>query len=217
MPSRRGTLAPRRHPAAHQRKDLIMPWEPQRNRNSLSPHGIKAAEGHAPRGLHDTNRVGCPPMPDGILGAPLNADPHGAGPRMFTSSPKPAARATSRPQRQCRTTRTRIRIPRRPKSSRETLTCMSAIMSAATRRRMSAAKAGPSAGARASDGECRKYSHAAPHVQQAANVVDHWLKSVEQPPAPRRDLQREWAQRLDRARQFDQTKMPAWRDPRDPR
>jgi hypothetical protein len=53
-----------------------------------------------------------------------------------------------------------------------------------------------------------------PHVQAAARVVDEYLKSVTQPPAPRRDMQREWAERLDRCRQFDQTKMPAWRDPR---
>jgi hypothetical protein len=55
------------------------------------------------------------------------------------------------------------------------------------------------------------------HVQQAAKVVGGWLRSVEQPPAPRRDMQRDWAERLDRARQFDQTKMPAYRDPRAPR
>jgi hypothetical protein len=60
-----------------------MGWEPERNRNSLSPHGLKKAEGHAaPGGVHDVNSVGCPPMPDGILGAPLNADPHGRGFKM---------------------------------------------------------------------------------------------------------------------------------------
>jgi hypothetical protein len=53
-----------------------------------------------------------------------------------------------------------------------------------------------------------------PHVQQAARVVDGWLKSVEQPPAPRRDMQEIWAERLNRARQFDQSRMPNWRDPR---
>jgi hypothetical protein len=26
-----------------------MPWEPERNRNSLSPHGIKEAQGHGDR------------------------------------------------------------------------------------------------------------------------------------------------------------------------
>jgi len=35
------------------------------------------------RGVHDaTNSVGCPPMPDGITGAPLNADPHARGFKM---------------------------------------------------------------------------------------------------------------------------------------
>jgi hypothetical protein len=55
-----------------------------------------------------------------------------------------------------------------------------------------------------------------PHVQAAARVVDGWLKSVEQPPAPRRDLQRSWAEKLDWCRQFDQSpgKMPKWKDPR---
>jgi hypothetical protein len=56
-----------------------------------------------------------------------------------------------------------------------------------------------------------------PHVQAAAQVVDGYLKSVEQPPAPRRDLQAHFAERLNYCRQFDQSKMPAWRDPRTPR
>jgi hypothetical protein len=34
------------------------------------------------RGVHDINSVGCPRMPEGITGAPLNPDPHGGGPRM---------------------------------------------------------------------------------------------------------------------------------------
>ena len=58
-----------------------MGWEPERNRYSLSPHDRKAAEGHGARAIHDTNSVGCPPMPEGILGAPLNPDPHGRGDR----------------------------------------------------------------------------------------------------------------------------------------
>jgi hypothetical protein len=71
-----------------------MPWEPERNIRSLSPHGIKEAEGHAARGVHDINQVGCPPMPAGILGAPLNAMPNdrgepGRGPVKF----EPSARA----------------------------------------------------------------------------------------------------------------------------
>ena len=51
-----------------------MPWEPERNIRSLSPHGLKAASGHAAPGQqHDaTNSVGCPEMPPGILGpAPI--------------------------------------------------------------------------------------------------------------------------------------------------
>jgi hypothetical protein len=52
------------------------------------------------------------------------------------------------------------------------------------------------------------------HVQDAAKVVDHWLKSVEQAPAPRRDFHREFAERLDQCRRYDQSKMPPWRDPR---
>jgi hypothetical protein len=53
-----------------------------------------------------------------------------------------------------------------------------------------------------------------PAVQNAARIVDQWLRSVEQPAVPRRDMMREWAERLDRARQYDQTRMPDWRDPR---
>jgi hypothetical protein len=56
-----------------------MPWEENRNRNSLSPHGLKAAEGHGARAIHDLHSVGCPPMPDGILGLPLNARPNDRG------------------------------------------------------------------------------------------------------------------------------------------
>jgi hypothetical protein len=44
-------------------------------------------------------------------------------------------------------------------------------------------------------------------------LLDGNLKNIS-PPAPKRDLQREWAEKLDRARQYDQSKMPAWRDPR---
>ena len=42
------------------------------------------------------------------------------------------------------------------------------------------------------------------------------LKSVGQPsaPVPRGDMQREWAEKLDRRRQLDQSRMPAWRDHR---
>jgi hypothetical protein len=51
-----------------------MPWEPERNIRSLSPHGLKEASGHGAPGVHDINSVGCPPMPPGILGpTPLGA------------------------------------------------------------------------------------------------------------------------------------------------
>jgi hypothetical protein len=54
------------------------------------------------------------------------------------------------------------------------------------------------------------------HVQDAANVVDEWLKSVE----PARRLSDEQirqlspAERLNYSRQWDQSTMPAWKDPR---
>jgi hypothetical protein len=51
-----------------------MPWEENRNRNSLSPHGLKEAQGFVTPALHDPNCVVCGPMPDGILGpTPLGA------------------------------------------------------------------------------------------------------------------------------------------------
>jgi hypothetical protein len=48
-----------------------------------------------------------------------------------------------------------------------------------------------------------------PHSQA---LLDANLKNVG-PPPPRRDLQREWAERLDYCRRFDQTKMPAYKPP----
>jgi hypothetical protein len=63
-----------------------MPWEPSRNLNSLSPHGLKEAEGFAARSMHDPNCVVCREMPGGIL----SSTPLGAG----VSSPympRPAA------------------------------------------------------------------------------------------------------------------------------
>jgi hypothetical protein len=48
-----------------------------------------------------------------------------------------------------------------------------------------------------------------PHLQA---LLDAHQKSIEQP--PRRDRDREWAERLDRCRQFDQSRMPPWKDPR---
>jgi hypothetical protein len=51
-----------------------MPWEPARNLRSLSPHGLKEAEGHAARSIHDPNHVDCPEPPPGILSmTPLGA------------------------------------------------------------------------------------------------------------------------------------------------
>jgi hypothetical protein len=54
---------------------------------------------------------------------------------------------------------------------------------------------------------------APPPVQAAAKIVNDWLRSVEQSPV-RRDLHAEWAAKLERAHSVDQSKMPAWRDPR---
>jgi len=63
-----------------------MPWEPNHNIRSLSPHGIKEAEGHGARALHDVRCVVGQEMPPGILGM----EPIGAG---VSSSymPQPAA------------------------------------------------------------------------------------------------------------------------------
>jgi hypothetical protein len=69
-----------------------MPWESERNINSLSPHGLKEMQGHAARGVHDaTNSVPCFEQPPGLLGAPLNATPNdrgepGRGPVKFEPS-----------------------------------------------------------------------------------------------------------------------------------
>jgi hypothetical protein len=75
-----------------------MGWEPERNRFSLSPHGIKEAEGHATRGLHDANCVTGPEMPPGILGPPLNPDPHRAGPRSNVTTPESSRPSRGAPQ-----------------------------------------------------------------------------------------------------------------------
>jgi hypothetical protein len=71
-----------------------MPWESERNRNSLSPHGLKKAEGHGARSLHDLNSVGCPPMPDGIL-TPMT--PLGAG-RSSPYAPMSSRRPVDEPK-----------------------------------------------------------------------------------------------------------------------
>jgi hypothetical protein len=44
-------------------------------------HGDRIDKG-IQRGVHDLNSVPCHEMGPGILGAPLNTDPHGGGPQM---------------------------------------------------------------------------------------------------------------------------------------
>jgi hypothetical protein len=74
-----------------------MGWQPERNRQSLSPHGLKEASGHAARGVHDINSVPCHEMGPGILGAPLNPDPHRAGPRTNPYMPESSRRPVGEP------------------------------------------------------------------------------------------------------------------------
>jgi hypothetical protein len=51
-----------------------MPWEENRNTRSLSPHGLKEAEGHGARAVHDVRCVVGQEMPPGILSmTPLGA------------------------------------------------------------------------------------------------------------------------------------------------
>jgi hypothetical protein len=76
-----------------------MPWEPEHNIRSLSPHHLKAAEGLAARGVHDLNSVPCPDMPPGITSmTPLNADPHRAGPKMDPYAPESSRRPVGEPR-----------------------------------------------------------------------------------------------------------------------
>ncbi len=57
-----------------------------------------------------------------------------------------------------------------------------------------------------------------PHVAQAAAVVDGWLRQVENRQLNGDEVAKlSAAERLDYARRFDQTKMPAWKDPRAPK
>jgi hypothetical protein len=75
-----------------------MPGENENHRN-ISHHHLKEAQGHGMRSLHDSkNSVGCPPMPDGILGAPLNPDPHGRGPKTNPYMPESARRPRDEPR-----------------------------------------------------------------------------------------------------------------------
>jgi hypothetical protein len=65
-----------------------MPWQPERNTNSLSPHGRKEMEGHAARGVHDVNCVPCPEMGPGLLSmVPIGASK--SSPYAPTSSVRP--------------------------------------------------------------------------------------------------------------------------------
>ena len=51
-----------------------MPWEPERNIRSLSPHGLKKAEGHGAPAMHDVRCVIGQEMPPGLLSMrPLGA------------------------------------------------------------------------------------------------------------------------------------------------
>jgi hypothetical protein len=56
-----------------------------------------------------------------------------------------------------------------------------------------------------------------PDVTASTARVRRWLDeqdAAQAASAPRRDLQADFAERLNYCRQFDQTKMPAWKDPR---
>jgi hypothetical protein len=70
-----------------------MPWESERNTRSLSPHGLKAAEGHAMRGVHDPNSVGCAEMAPGLL----SMTPLGAG-RSSPYAPESSRRPRGEPR-----------------------------------------------------------------------------------------------------------------------
>jgi hypothetical protein len=51
-----------------------MPWEPEHNIRSLSPNGLKKAEGYGAPAVHDVHCVPAPDMPDGLLSmTPLGA------------------------------------------------------------------------------------------------------------------------------------------------
>jgi hypothetical protein len=51
--------------------------------NERGYHHRHAIDKGIMRGLHDaTNSVGCPDMPNGLTGAPLNPDPHARGFKM---------------------------------------------------------------------------------------------------------------------------------------
>jgi len=57
-----------------------------------------------------------------------------------------------------------------------------------------------------------------PEVRRAAGQVQAWLdQQTATPKSPDKIARMSPAQRLDYSRLFDQTKMPPWKDPRDPR
>jgi hypothetical protein len=54
-----------------------------------------------------------------------------------------------------------------------------------------------------------------PEVQRAAGQVQDWLdRQNAKPKSPEEIARMSFAERLDYSRLWDQTKMPAWRDPR---
>jgi hypothetical protein len=52
------------------------------------------------------------------------------------------------------------------------------------------------------------------HVQEAARIVQDWLDADQGKPAQPAVRPLSNAEKLDRCRQFDQSKMPSWKDPR---
>jgi hypothetical protein len=57
-------------------------------------------------------------------------------------------------------------------------------------------------------------SNAPPEVQRAAQTVQAWLDQQKAPAGQPAARPMTAAEKLDRCRQFDQTKMPPWQDPR---
>jgi hypothetical protein len=72
-----------------------MPWENERNLNSLSPHGLKAAEGHA---AHVDVSTGTEIPRAGVCGAPLNSNPHQGGPKSNVYMPRDRTPLRGNPQ-----------------------------------------------------------------------------------------------------------------------
>jgi hypothetical protein len=75
-----------------------MPWEPEHNRRSLSPHGLKEATGHGMRGVHDVAHVPGAEMGPGLLSmTPLGAGRSSPYAPMSAARPKDAPREISPP------------------------------------------------------------------------------------------------------------------------